>query len=165
MTPPYALVAARSRNHVIGRDADIPWTVKGEQALFKKITMNGCLIMGRRTFESIGRPLPGRLTQIVTRQTQYAQPGCRVFHSIEAALQDAQQTGRPIFVIGGGELYAATLANARQVHLTTIDLEVAGNVFFPDFPTPAFKLTHREHFESNHHYTYEIYEQSALETV
>ena len=165
MTPPYAIVAARSRNHVIGRDADIPWTVKGEQALFKKITMNGCLIMGRRTFESIGRPLPGRLTQIVTRQTQYAQPGCRVFHSIEAALQDAQQTDRPIFVIGGGELYAATLANARQVHLTTIDLEVTGNVFFPDFPTPAFKLTHREPFESNHHYTYEIYEQSALETV
>ena len=121
--------------------------------------------MGRRTFESIGRPLPGRLTQIVTRQTQYAQPGCRVFHSIEAALQDAQQTDRPIFVIGGGELYAATLANARQVHLTTIDLEVTGNVFFPDFPTPAFKLTHREHFESNHHYTYEIYEQSASETV
>ena len=77
MTPRYAIVAAQSRNQVIGRDADIPWTVKGEQALFKKITMNGCLIMGRRTFESIGRPLPGRLTLIVTRQTQYAQPGCR----------------------------------------------------------------------------------------
>lgn len=165
MTPRYALVAARSRNQVIGRDADIPWTVQGEQALFKKITMNGCLIMGRRTYESIGRPLPGRLTLIVTRQAHYEQSGCRIFHSIEDALQDAMQTERPIFVIGGGELYAATLANARQVHLTTIDLEVEGNVFFPDFPTPAFKFTHREHFESNHNYTYEIYEQPALENL
>ena len=163
MTPKYAIVAARSRNQVIGRDADIPWTVKGEQALFKKITENGCLIMGRRTYESIGRPLPGRLTQIVTRQAQYAQPGCRVFHTIESALQSAMATQRPIYVIGGGELYAATLANAHRVHLTTIDVEVTGNVFFPDFPTPDFKLVHTEHFESNHNYTYEIYEQPSLE--
>lgn len=163
MSVNYSLVAARSRNHIIGRDADIPWQVKGEQALFKKITLGGCLVMGRRTFESIGRPLPGRISIVVTRQNDYKPEGCLVAHDIEEGLKQAEASERPIFVIGGGELYAATLARAQRVHLTTIDLEVEGNVFFPQFPTNAFTCTHTDHFQSNHTYCYQIFDRNQTE--
>ncbi|MFZ8974060.1 MAG: dihydrofolate reductase, partial [Pseudomonadales bacterium] len=94
MTIDYALIAARSRNSVIGRDDEIPWHVKGEQALFKKITLGGCLLMGRRTFESIGRALPGRISIVITRQQDYAPEGCHVAHTLEAAFHSAEHTKR-----------------------------------------------------------------------
>ncbi len=165
MTIDYALIAARSRNSVIGRDDEIPWHVKGEQALFKKITLGGCLLMGRRTFESIGRALPGRISIVITRQQDYSPEGCHVAHTLEAAFHSAEQTKRPIFVIGGGELYASTLAQARWVHLTTIDLEVNGNVYFPPFPTANFTCIHTEHFQSNHAYCYQTFERNPTENV
>ncbi|MGB1189375.1 MAG: dihydrofolate reductase [Pseudomonadales bacterium] len=157
MNPSYAIVAAQSRNHVIGRGSDIPWQVKGEQALFKKITQGGCLVMGRKTFESIGRPLPGRLTLIVTRQQGYRHDGCEVFNSISAAMTFAASTDRPIFVVGGGELYGAMINDAQCVHLTTVEIEVSGDVYFPEFPRRQFDLIETEHFESNINYTYQRY--------
>jgi dihydrofolate reductase (trimethoprim resistance protein) len=157
-----SIIAARSRNNVIGNGSDIPWKVKGEQKLFKDITAGGVLIMGRKTFESIGRPLPGRVTLIITRQQGYAHDGCEIVHSLEEALDVASTMDKPIFVAGGGEIYAQALPRADAVHLSTIEADVEGDVFFPDFPGDEFHLVSEERFESNIDYIYQYFERKAL---
>ncbi|MCH7741503.1 MAG: dihydrofolate reductase [Proteobacteria bacterium] len=153
------LVAARSLNNVIGNDSEIPWKARGEQKLFREITMHGVLIMGRKTFESIGRPLPGRVNVIVTRNTQYHQPGCEIAASLETAIDFASQHDKPVFVIGGGEIYGQALPIATGVHLTTIQCEVEGNIFFPPFPTDDFTLMEEKYYRSNIDYLYQYYER------
>jgi len=154
------IIAARSLNNVIGRGSDIPWKVKGEQKLFKEITMGGTLIMGRVTFESIGRPLKGRSTIIVTRKKEFQHDGCQVAHSIDEALLLAKQIGKTIFVVGGGELYRQCLPLADRVHLTTINTEVEGDIYFPDFPSKNFELIQEKTYKSNIDYCYQIYRRS-----
>ncbi len=154
-----AIVVARSLNGVIGNGSKIPWKVKEEQSLFKQITMGGTLVMGRKTFESIGRPLPGRETIIVSRNKNYDQDGCNVCPSIEAALQLGDEINKPIFVAGGGEIYRLTLPIVDTVHITTIQTEVTGDVYFPDFPTPDFDLAEEREYESNVNYVYQRYEK------
>ncbi len=154
MNNTFAIVAARSDNNVIGNGSDIPWQVKGEQALFKKITLGGCLLMGRKTFESIGRPLPGRKTIILSRDNRYHRDGCLTATSLKAAMLAAQKTDRPIFVVGGGQIYAETLPGATELHLTTIHTEVTGDVFFPHFEPEQFNLIRSETIHSNVNYSY-----------
>ena len=151
-----ALIAAQSENRVIGNGPDIPWRVKGEQALFKKITLGGVLIMGRKTFESIGRPLPGRTTIIVTRNPDYQVDGCLSATSVDAAIARAADTGDPVFIAGGGQLYEQTIDQADELHLTTIHTTVDGDVLFPHVPDD-FMLVSEESFESNINYTYRFY--------
>jgi len=153
------IVAARSLNNVIGNGPAIPWRVKGEQKLFREITMHGTLIMGRKTFESIGRPLPGRTTIIVTRRPDYRQDGCLVAASIDGAIGRAMEEKKPVFIAGGGEIYEQSLPLADGVHLSTIQRRVDGDVYFPDFPTDNFKLIHEQLFESNINYVYQYYER------
>ena len=154
-----AIVVARSRNNVIGKGSEIPWRVKGEQKLFKEITQGGTLIMGRKTYESIGRPLPGRETIIVTRNPGYSAPGCHIASSLGAALDQAEQLARPVYVVGGGEIYREALPIADAVHLSIINTEVEGDVTFPDFPTDEFRLVSEQGYESNINYTYRYYER------
>jgi dihydrofolate reductase (trimethoprim resistance protein) len=154
-----ALVAAQSLNQVIGNGPEIPWRVKGEQALFKKITMGGTLIMGRKTFESIGRPLPGRTTIIVTRNPDYTADDCLVTRSLDEALAEAGKLERPVYIAGGGEIYRQAIQRADALHLTTIHTEVEGDVLFPDLPAD-FKLVSEELHASNIDYTYRYYERS-----
>ncbi len=154
-----ALVAAQSLNRVIGNGPDIPWRVKGEQKLFKDITMGGTLIMGRKTFESIGRPLPGRETIIVTRNPGYQIDQCHTSQSLTAAIKMADTFERPVFVAGGGELYAQALPLADRLHLTVIQAEVDGDVFFPPVPDD-FKLVREQNFHSNIDYTYRYFERN-----
>ncbi|MBO6558179.1 MAG: dihydrofolate reductase [Pseudomonadales bacterium] len=153
-----ALIAAQSENRVIGNGPDIPWKVKGEQALFKKVTMGGALIMGRKTFESIGRPLPDRETIIVTRNPEYTAENCHTADSMEVALELAEGLDRPTFVAGGGELYALALPFADTLHLTTIHTLAEGDVYFPELPD-NFKLVSETGYESNIDYTYRVYER------
>ena len=153
------LIAARSLNNVIGKDSEIPWKARGEQKLFKKITMHSVLIMGRKTFEAIGRPLPGRETVILTRNKQYHQNGCEIATSLERAIELADQHNKPVFVIGGGELFGQALPIAAGVHITTIQCEVDGNIFFPPFPTDDFKLMEEKYYPSNIDYLYQYYER------
>ena len=153
-----ALVAAQSENRVIGRGIEIPWRVKGEQALFKKITMGGTLIMGRKTFDSIGRPLPGRTTIVVTRNKLLKIDGCEVTESLEEAVQLAEKIGKPVFVAGGGQLYAQAINLADELHLTTIHTEIEGDVYFPPLPED-FRLVSEEKFNSNIDYTYRVYKR------
>ena len=150
-----AMIAAQASNRVIGCGEIIPWRVKGEQEIFKSITMGGTLIMGRKTYESIGRPLPGRQTIVVTRNQNLIFEGCMVSHSLEAALLSARAIEAPIFVAGGGELYHQVIARADEIHLTTIALQAEGNVFFPEVP-PEFELAEEKHFSTNFEYTYQL---------
>ncbi len=154
-----SIVVARSLNNVIGHGQEIPWRVKGEQALFREITLGGTLVMGRKTFESIGRPLPGRETIIVTRNTEYAFEGCHTAPSLESALAKAEQLGRPVHIVGGGEIYAQALPIVDTVHLSTIQAEFDGDVFFPTFPTADFVEVEQKLFTSNIDYLYQRFER------
>ena len=157
MNTSYALIAAMSRNRVIGRGDDIPWVAEGEQALFKKITSGGTVIMGRKTFDSIGRPLPKRHNIVITRQPRGDANQLDFCGSVEAALELASTIVRPIFVIGGGEIYARTIDHAAALHLTTIDIDVEGDVYFPTFDDALFNLVDTQHFETNLKYSYRHY--------
>lgn len=149
------LIAAKSRNNVIGNGPDIPWQAKGEQKLFREITTGGTLIMGRKTFESIGRPLPGRDTIIITRRADYEQSGCRIADSLEAAIKISAACQQPVFVAGGGEIYTQAIGLASELHLTTIHLDCEGDVFFPEFAADEFEVVAEQHFSTNVEYTYQ----------
>jgi len=157
------IVVARSLNNVIGKDDGIPWRVKGEQKLFREITMGGVLVMGRKTFESIGRPLPGRDTIIVSRTPGYSHEGCTTAATLDAALDAATKTGKDVFIVGGGEIYRQALERVDGVHISTIGQEVDGDVFFPDFPVEGFRLVREKHYRSNIDYTYQYFERVTNE--
>ena len=150
-----------SKNRVIGANGAIPWHLPEELKRFKSLTMGHHLIMGRKTWESIGRLLPGRQTVIVTRQPDYRVPGATVVHSLDEAV-GACGDDREIFVIGGGELYAQALPRAGRLYLTTVDAEVAGDTFMPDFDAGGWREVSSEshgvderHKHSFHCTTYE----------
>lgn len=154
-----ALVAAQSENRVIGRGIEIPWRVKGEQALFKRITTGGTLIMGRKTFDSIGRPLPGRTTIVVSRNPSLSIEGCEVAGTLDQAIEQAKLLEKPIYIAGGGQLYEQSIALADTIHLTTIHTEVEGDVYFPEL-TDEFRLVSEENFTSNIDYTYQVFDRT-----
>ncbi|MGQ4879604.1 dihydrofolate reductase [Billgrantia sp. LNSP4103-1] len=133
---PIALIAAVARNGVIGIDNKLPWHLPEDLKFFKRMTQAKPLVMGRKTFASIGRPLPGRLNIVVTRDTEFHHDGVRVCHDLESALflADQQATidaSEEIMVMGGGEIYAQALAHASRVYLTEVDIEVEGDTRFP----------------------------------
>ncbi len=121
-----------AKNRVIGADGKIPWHLPAELAMFKRITMGHHIIMGRNTWESIGRLLPGRTTVIVTRQRDYNVAGALIAESLEAALSMCRGDDE-IFVIGGGQLYVGALPVSNRIYLTEVDAEVRGDTFMPEF--------------------------------
>ena len=149
------LIAARASNNVIGAGANIPWQAKGEQKLFRDITMGGCLIMGRKTYESIGKPLSGRVTIIVTRNPDYQAEGCLIAANLNEALKIAEAENRPVFIAGGGDLYAQALPLADEVHLTTIEVEPIGDILFPEIDLTNYEILQEQHFATNLKYTYQ----------
>lgn len=126
-----SLVVARARNGVIGRDNALPWHLPADLAHFKRITQGHPVVMGRRTHESIGRPLPGRHNIVVTRTPGWKADGCTVVGSLEAAYAAAGNVPE-VFVIGGSALYAAALPGADRIYLTEIDADVSGDTVFPE---------------------------------
>jgi len=126
--PTITLVVAMGRNRVIGREGAIPWHLPADLAHFKQVTMGKPIIMGRKTYESIGRPLPGRENVVITRDASYAAPDCTVVHSLDEAL--AGRDGE-VMVIGGGEIYRQALDHAGRIHMTVVDAEPDGDVSFP----------------------------------
>ncbi|MEO1525874.1 MAG: dihydrofolate reductase [Planctomycetota bacterium] len=124
-SPQISAVVAVTPNGVIGRDGDMPWRLSGDLRRFKSLTMGGVLLMGRKTFESIGRPLPGRRTIVVTRQSDWRSEGVDVAHSPEEAVAAIdQQRG---FVVGGAEIYHALLPKCDVIYLTRVWSSVAGD--------------------------------------
>ena len=123
-----AIVAIIGKNGVIGSDGQVPWKISEDMRRFRKLTLGNTVVMGRTTFESIGKPLEGRENVIITRNTDYQAEGCKVSHSIEEAL-----VGESIFVIGGGEVYEQTIVIADKMYLTFVDDAPQGDVFFPEY--------------------------------
>lgn len=131
------LVAAVARNGVIGREGELPWRLPDDLAHFKKITLGKPIVMGRRTYESIGRPLPGRLNLVLSRSVE-AIPGCTVVRSVDEALAAARGADE-LWVIGGEAVYAAFLPRADVLELTEVDALVEGDARFPDHDRAAWR--------------------------
>jgi dihydrofolate reductase len=135
------VIAAVAENGVIGRDNQLPWRLPADLKRFKTLTLGNTLVMGRRTFESIGRPLPGRTSVVVTRDRTYAPSGVVIAHSLDEALARPGQ----LFVAGGAQLYAAALERADRLELTRIERPFEGDALFPAFDLDAWRLVWHEH--------------------
>jgi dihydrofolate reductase len=131
-----SMIAAMAKNRVIGQDNDMPWHLPADLQHFKAVTMNKPVIMGRKTFESIGRPLPGRRNIVISRNTDYTAVGVDVVTSPEAAISLLCESDE-VMVIGGGNVYQQFLKSADTLYLTFIDLDVAGDTQFPDYEQSA----------------------------
>jgi thymidylate synthase len=157
---PVTVVAAVARNGVIGRDGDLPWHLPEDLRRFKSLTMGHVLVMGRKTFESIGRPLPGRITIVVTRQAGWPAPeGVLVAGDLEAALQQAAALDDDVFVVGGAEVYRQALGEADVLELTEVDAEPDGDVCFPAVDWSGWVETSRIVGEGFDFVTYERREE------
>ena len=140
-----SLIAAVANNGVIGRAGELPWRLPDELRRFKALTMGHHLVVGRKTWESIGRPLPGRTMVVVTRDEAYAAPGATVVGSVGEGLRLAEAAGdTECFVGGGGQIYRLALPVADRIYLTEVDLDVDGDVTFPPLPAGAFAEVSRE---------------------
>lgn len=129
--PCWTLVVAMSRNGVIGAGGRLPWHLPADLRHFKEITLGKPVVMGRRTWESIGQPLPGRLNLVVTRQPGYLAEGAGVLHSLDEVAKTTGQAPE-IMLIGGAELYQAALPRVRRMVITRVEAEVEGDVLFPE---------------------------------
>jgi len=134
-----AMIVAMANNNVIGLNNDMPWHLPADLQWFKKTTLGSPIIMGRKTYESIGRPLPGRLNIILSRDTELKIDGCTVVNSLEEALKTAKEadnsnnTKDEIFITGGAHLYNKFLEEIDTLYLTQIDADIEGDTFFPDY--------------------------------
>lgn len=141
-----ALIAAMARNRVIGQNNALIWHLPEDLKHFKNTTSGHHIIMGRKTYDSIGRPLPNRVNIVVSRNADLHIPGVMVVNSLEAAIQKAAADAQP-FVVGGAQLYEAALPYATDLYLTQIDHDFEGDAFFPEFPESEWQLVAR----TDHH--------------
>ena len=159
-----SLIAAVADNGVIGRDGGLPWRLAADLKRFKQLTMGKCLVMGRKTYESVGRPLPGRTSIVVTRDPGWrAVPGVLVAHSLEEALGLA--AGEEVFLAGGESLYEEGLTRADRLYLTHVHAEVEGDTRFPEVDFDRWKVVREEHHEADGKnafaQTFRVYERSG----
>lgn len=152
------LIAAMAANRVIGCNNSIPWHLPGEQQRFKKTTWGHTVLMGRRTHESIGRPLPGRRNIIITRNRNYEVVGCETAHSLNEAYRLCQDDDL-VFNIGGEQLYRQGIKNADMLIITQLHENFAGDTFFPEFSTADFNLTNTEEVVSPYPYSVLTYQR------
>ncbi|HEY9006652.1 MAG TPA: dihydrofolate reductase [Ohtaekwangia sp.] len=153
-----SLIAALARNRVIGKNNDLPWHLPDDMKYFMTTTQGHYCIMGRKNYDSIPakfKPLPNRTNIVVTHQDDFQAPGCTVVNSIEAALQLAREGGeQEAFVIGGAEIYRASLAVADLLYLTEIQAEIPGDVQFPVFDKQAWREISRHHHPADQRHAY-----------
>jgi len=138
-----SLIVALARNRVIGRDNQLPWRLSADLQHFKGLTMGKPIVMGRKTYESIGRPLPGRTNIVVTRDSSFSAAGCRVVHSIDEALVAAGGADE-VMIMGGENLYSQLLPRADRLYLTEVQAEVSGDAWFPEFDETQWQELERE---------------------
>ena len=143
--PTIALIVAVAENGVIGRAGQLPWHLPDDLKRFKALTMGKPMLMGRRTFESIGRPLPGRTSLVLTHSANWtAPPGALAVHSIDEALAELRaRSARDLAVIGGAEVFRLTLPLAQRIDLTRVHAEVEGDVYFPQLDPREWRETER----------------------
>lgn len=152
--PRLELIAAVARNGVIGRNGQLPWHLPDDLKCFKQLTLGHPIVMGRKTYESIGRPLPGRRNIVISETLKEAPTGADLAHSLDAAIKLVADHDGPSFIIGGAVLYAAALPHAQTLHLTEIDAEVEGDAHFPRFDASAWQLIEEiPHAKDDRHFT------------
>lgn len=159
--PVISVIVATSTNWVIGRDGDMPWKLSSDLKRFKALTFGHPVIMGRKTYESIGKPLPGRLNIIVTRNHDWEADGVLRVSSLQAAIdlasenilsihtqaseqEDPEDLPGEVFIIGGGEIYRQAIDLADALYVTHVDAEIEGDTYFPQFDGSDFEKTHEE---------------------
>ena len=150
-----AIIVAYAQNRVIGRDGRIPWKIKGEQLRFRELTLGQAVVMGRRTYEEIGRPLPGRMNFVVSATKNIDAENCRTVASLAEAIALAGE--REIYIAGGARLYAEALPLAEKLYVTQLHRPVEGDTFFPAFDESLFVKEEGARIPGEIPYTYLTY--------
>jgi dihydrofolate reductase len=163
-----SLIVAMASNRVIGLNNKMPWHLSADLKKFKKITMGSPILMGRKTYESIGRPLPGRTNIIISRNLDYQQDGCLVFNDLNAALKKIGENTVEIFIIGGSDLYQSILPVANTIYLTLINQEFQGDTFFPEIDFNDWSEVEREDiiddYDADFNYSFLKFEKTIPDT-
>lgn len=134
MSPEVSIIAALSKkDRTIGKDGALPWRIPADMRRFRELTTGNTVIMGRKTFESIGKPLPNRTNIVITRDRGFSANGCLVAHSLDEAIIIATELQGKLFIIGGGQIYTQAMDIADKLILTLVDGEFEGDTFFPDY--------------------------------
>lgn len=143
-------IVAVAKNNVIGKDNDIPWYLPADLKYFKKVTLGHHIVMGRKCYESIGRPLPKRTNIVITRNPFFIATGCLVTHNLAEAVKIAEENGEEeVFIIGGGQIYEIAMPHVDRIYLTEVDLEVEGDIVFPEIDMDNWELTWEESHQSD----------------
>ena len=148
-----AMIWAMAQNRVIGRNNKLPWHLSNDLKYFKRVTTGKPVIMGRKTYESIGKPLPNRTNIVVTRDTGFEAAGVKVVHSLDAAIDLAESESLisgvdEVIVMGGAEIYAQALPRADRLYVTLVHAEVDGDAYFPEIDLKAYREVAREDYEA-----------------
>jgi len=158
-----SIIVAASTNNVIGANGDLPWRLSADLKHFKAITMGKPIVMGRKTWDSIGRPLPGRQNIVITRQADFVAEGCNVVASTEEAIA-ATAGADEIMVIGGSQVYSLFLPAAGRLYLTRVHAEIEGDAFFPEIDESVWRLvgddSHSSDDRNAFDYSFRTYERA-----
>ena len=164
-----ALIAAMAQNRVVGIDNKLPWHLPEDLKYFKRITTGKAVIMGRKTYESIGRPLPNRTNIVITRSTEFSAPGIEVVNSLDAAIELAENVSLinavdEVMVIGGAQIYEVALPQADRLYLTHVHANVEGDAYFPDVDMSQWKELGREDYDASetnpYDYSFVVYDKA-----
>jgi dihydrofolate reductase (trimethoprim resistance protein) len=153
-----SIIVAVTKNNVIGNNGIMPWKIKGEQRRFKELTTGHTIIVGRKTFQAEGKPLPNRKTIIISKTKNIECENCVTVKSLKEALELAKDE-KEIFIAGGGEIYRQVLSRTDRIYLTIIDKVIEGDVYFPEINEDEFVKTYEERIEGEIPYTYYTYER------
>jgi dihydrofolate reductase len=162
-----SIIAAVADDRVIGRDNDLPWHLPADLKRFKSLTMGHHILMGRKTFQAIGRSLPGRVMVVISRRGLEVPEGVQVARSLEEAVETARQAGEEeAFVVGGGEIYRQSLPHAQRMYLTRVHARFAGDTRFPEFDEFEWRLESKEDREPDdqnaYSYSFLVYERRRI---
>ena len=149
-----SIIAAVSKNGMIGVDNKLPWDLPKDLKRFKELTTGNVVIMGRKTYESIGKPLPNRINIVITRNKDFSVPGVLTAKSLQNALLKAGGE-KEIFIIGGGEIYSQAISYSNKRYITEVDMEVEGDTTFPDIDKNRWSLKEEVDFDGGKFLTYE----------
>ncbi len=156
------LIAAMAHNRVIGRNNQIPWHIPEEMQYFKKTTMGHAIVMGRKTFESIGKALPGRFNVVLSRDTDLRIPGCTTAATLSEGLQCCQGQEK-VFIIGGGSIYQESMTVVDTILLSVLDEDYEGDILFPPVPEDIFQQVSKTRIGSKQPFTLFVYQRRARE--
>lgn len=161
-----SIIVAVSENNVIGTEGKLPWRLPADLRRFKELTLGHPIIMGRKTYESIGRALPGRRNIVITRDQDFQAAGCEVAHSLEEAIKMSKVPfDSEVFVIGGGQVYREALPRADRIYLTRVHTRVAGDAVFPELEKLEWKIIseefHQKDEKHEYDFTFKTYERNV----